>query len=248
MTNYYFNNKPQINIYEKPKRISKISSQLLFGEKFQILGENKKYFKIKTDYDKYVGYIFKKKFLKSYHPKHKVKVLKSRIYKNNNLSSGTNSYLPFSSNLQVLDKKKKFYKFGKSMWLKKNDICKNNKTTRNFKAILKLFRGCKYKWGGKTYEGIDCSGLLQIYYKFNNKFFPRDTKDQIKYKRGLNQKKEFENGDIIFWKGHVAICMNKKTLIHAYGPMKKVILMPINKTVKVIKKTANLEIKKIFSI
>ena len=42
--------------------------------------------------------------------------------------------------------------------------------------------------------------------------------------------------------------MNKKTLIHAYGPMKKVILMPINKTVKVIKKTANLEIKKIFSI
>ena len=248
MTNYYFNNKPKINIYEKPKRISKISSQLLFGEKFQILGENKKYFKIKTDYDKYVGYIFKKKFFKSYQPKHKVKVLKSRIYKNNNLSSGTKIYLPFSSNLQVLDKKKQFYKFGKSMWLKKNDICKNNKTTKNFGTILKLFRGCKYKWGGKTFEGIDCSALLQIYYKFNNKFFPRDTMDQIKFKKGSNQKKKFKNGDIIFWKGHVAVCCNKTTLIHAYGPMKKVVLMPINKTIKVIKNTANLEIKKIFSI
>ena len=39
---------------------------------------------------------------------------------------------------------------------------------------------------------------------------------------------------IIFWKGHVAICINKKLLIHAYGPRKKVVIMNIKKTIKII--------------
>ena len=55
-------------------------------------------------------------------------------------------------------------------------------------------------------------------------------------------------GDIIFWKGHVAICINSKELIHAYGPRKKVLVMPIKKTIKIIKDTANLEVKKIFPL
>ena len=87
--------------------------------------------------------------------------------------------------------------------------------------------------------------MVQLFYKFNNKFFPRDTVDQIKYKKGSITKKKFKIGDIIYWKGHVAVCVNSKKLIHAYGPKKKVIIMPIDKTIKRIEKTANLQVKKI---
>ena len=59
------------------------------------------------------------------------------------------------------------------------------------------------------------------------------------------KKKIFSKGDIIFWKGHVALCINSKKLIHAYGPEKKVLIMPILETIKRIEKTAKLEIKKI---
>ena len=114
--------------------------------------------------------------------------------------------------------------------------------------VFKLFLKCGYKWGGKTYDGIDCSALIQLYYKFNNKFFPRDTVDQIKLKKGSNYKKMYRKGDLIFWKGHVAVCLNSKNLIHAYGPKKKVVIMPIKKTIELIKKTANLKVKKIFPI
>ena len=107
---------------------------------------------------------------------------------------------------------------------------------------------CKYKWGGKNFDGIDCSALLQIYYKYNNKFFPRDTIDQVKIKKGASNKKVFKKGDIIFWKGHVAICLNSKELIHAYGPRKKVLIMPIKKTIKLIKNSANLKVIKVISI
>ena len=103
-------------------------------------------------------------------------------------------------------------------------------------------------WGGKTYNGIDCSALLQLFYYYNNSFYPRDTKDQIKYSRKQLKRKVYKKGNVIFWKGHVAICVNSKKLIHAYGPEKKVLIMPISKTIERIKKTANLSIKKISSI
>ena len=103
-------------------------------------------------------------------------------------------------------------------------------------------------WGGKTYKGIDCSALLQIFYYYNNSFYPRDTKDQIKYSIEKLKRKVFKKGDVIFWKGHVAMCINSKKLIHAYGPEKKVLIMPIIKTIERIKRTANLSIKKISSI
>ena len=87
-----------------------------------------------------------------------------------------------------------------------------------------------------------------IMYKFNNNFFPRDTVDQVKLKKGVKYKKKFKKGDIIFWKGHVAICINTNDLIHAYGPKKRVIIMPIKKTIKLIKETAKLDVKKVTRI
>ena len=138
--------------------------------------------------------------------------------------------------------------FDKKKWLYAKDIKLINQKDKNTVKILKLFLNCKYKWGGKTYDGIDCSELIQIFYKFNNKFFPRDTVDQIKYKKGTIAKKKFKLGDIIYWKGHIALCINSKKLIHAYGPKKKVIIMPINETIKIIEKTANLKVKKICKI
>ena len=113
--------------------------------------------------------------------------------------------------------------------------------------IFKFFLNTKYLWGGKTCVGIDCSALIQIYFYYNRIFFPRDTKDQIRFckrKRGNNRLK----GDIVFWKGHVGMCLNKSRFIHAYGPKKKVLIMPTVQTIKLIDKTANLKVKKVSNI
>ena len=131
---------------------------------------------------------------------------------------------------------------------KKKDIKKIDHKEKDYLKILKLFLKTKYVWGGKTHKGIDCSAILQLLYYYNNKFYPRDTKDQLRYSKNNTKKKKFEKGDVIFWKGHVAICINAKNLIHAYGPEKKVIIMPINKTLKRIERTAKLIIKKVSSI
>ena len=68
-----------------------------------------------------------------------------------------------------------------------------------------------------------------------NKKCPRDSKDQLIFFKKKISLSKIKKGDLIFWKGHVAIALNKKLLIHAYGPKKKVLIMPILKTIHLLK-------------
>ena len=243
-----FLNKPVANIYFKPSHNSEVVSQILYGEKFKILLKRKKYIKIKTHYDNYIGYIKKDKFLENFKPSYKISKIKSRIFfKRDKRFLSSNHYLYYGSGVCKRNENKKYIEFEKNKWIKKSDIKNIDHHEKNYIKIFKFFLNTKYLWGGKTCDGIDCSALIQIYFYYNRIFFPRDTKDQIRFckrKRGKNRLK----GDIVFWKGHVGICLNKSRFIHAYGPKKKVIIMPTGQTIKLIDKTANLKVKKVSNI
>ena len=241
---YFINNFS--NIYKKPSKRSEVTSQIIYGEKFKILSKNKNWIKIKTLFDNYKGFIKNSNYLDKFAPNYKVSAVKAKIFKKPGIR--TNSWFPFASRLCVLEKNKNYMKIDKNKWVKKKDIKKLSHKDENFIKIFKKFLNVKYVWGGKTFKGIDCSALLQIFFFYNNSFYPRDTKDQIKFTKKNSKKRKFEKGDIIFWKGHVAICLNSKQLIHAYGPEKKVIIMPILETINRIQRTAKLKVKKISGI
>ena len=113
MRNSYYFNKPFCSILEKPKKNSKISSQILYGEKFKILSKNNGYFKIRTLYDNYKGYIKINKFPKNFKANYKVKILKANIYKKPKNSEKTKQFLSFSSEINVIGSKKNFFRFEK---------------------------------------------------------------------------------------------------------------------------------------
>ncbi len=243
--NFYFTGNFS-NIYKNPSEKSEVTSQIIYGEKFKILAKNKKWIKIKTLFDNYKGFVKNSKYIEKFIPNYKVSSLKAKIFKKPGI--GTKRWLPLASKLSVLEQNKNYVKIEKNKWIKKKDIKMLNHKDKNFIKIFKKFLNVKYVWGGKTFQGIDCSALLQIFFCYNNSFFPRDTKDQINFTKKKSKKNKFKKGDIIFWKGHVAICLNSKQLIHAYGPEKKVIIMPIIETINRIKKTAKLKVKKISKI
>jgi len=244
--NNFFFKKNFSNIYKKTSKNSEVTSQIFYGEKFKILSKNKKWIKIKLLFDNYIGYIENKDYVTKHYPKYKVYSLKASIFNKQNKKIKT--FLPFGSKIEEINKKKNLIEFEKNKWIKKKDIKIITHKEKNFNKIFKLFLKTKYVWGGRTFKGIDCSALLQMFFYYNQSFYPRDTVDQIKYSKRKVTKKTFKNGDIIFWKGHVAICLNSKILIHAYGPEKKVLIMPILKTISRIEKTAKLVVKKISSI
>ena len=234
-------NKPIINVYKKNNIKSGVVTQLLYGDTFKKIKKSGSWFKIKNDSDNYKGYIKKNNFPSNQKNTHKVYNLYANLYSSPFTKSKMKKKLSFGSKIKVIEKKIDFYKFD-NFWIKKKDLKKINYKTKDLFKNAKKFINIKYKWGGKHFSGIDCSGLIQLFCNFNNKFCPRDTKDQIKYFKKKIKLKNIRKNDLIFWKGHVAIAIQKRKLIHAYGPLKKTIVMPIKKTIDEIYKTANLKV------
>ena len=243
MSKYFINNFPVINLHKKPYIKSEIVTQMIYGDIFSVSKRSKKWLKVKIKDDNYNGYILNKKFSNFLKPTHKVDVLKANIYNlPNNKKKKFN--LTFGSKIKVLENEANFFKFSKG-WINKNDVKPIAFREKNPFRKISMFKGIKYKWGGKSFKGIDCSALIQLFLNFNNKFCPRDAKDQVKYFKKNIKLNNIKKNDIIYWKGHVALALTDKKLIHAYGPMKKTVIMGINQTIKKIKKTANLKIIKI---
>ena len=240
MTKYLSNNYSLINLYKKPSTKSEIVTQMLYGESFSIFKKTARWLKIQIKEDGYKGYVQNKNFSEFLKPSHKISVLKTKIYTLPSKSKSL-SIMPFGSKIKVLEKKSNFVKFPKG-WIKKNDIKPISYMEKNPFKKINIFKNIKYKWGGKSFKGIDCSALIQIFLNFNNKFCPRDAKDQVKYFKKNVKLKNIRKNDIIYWKGHVALAISNKKLIHAYGPFKKTVVMGINQTIKRIEQTAKLKV------
>jgi hypothetical protein len=239
MTKYFTNNYTVINLHKKPSIKSEIVTQMIYGESFSISKKSRKWLKIKVKEDNYKGYIKNKKYSNFLKPTHKVNTLKAKIFKLPYKIK--KSEITFGSKIKVIDNSSKFLKFTNG-WIKKDDVKPISYKEKNPFRKITSFRNIRYKWGGKSFEGIDCSALVQVFLNFNNKFCPRDAKDQVKYFKKDIKLKNIKKNDIIYWKGHVAVALSNKKLIHAYGPMKKTVIMGINQTIKRIERTAKLKV------
>jgi cell wall-associated NlpC family hydrolase len=89
----------------------------------------------------------------------------------------------------------------------------------DFVAVAERFVGVPYLWGGKTALGIDCSGLVQVALSACGMACPRDS-DMQEAALGIpvdlgSDLSDLRRGDLIFWKGHVAIVRERGSLLHA---------------------------------
>ena len=240
MTKYLTNNFAVINLHKRPSSKSEVVTQMIYGDSFSISKKTRKWLKVKIKEDSYKGYVQNKNFSNFLKPTHKINILKAKVYKFPNKRKKTNE-ISFGSKIKVIDSKARFFKFSKG-WIKKNDVKPISYKEKDPFRRISIFKNIKYKWGGKSFKGIDCSALIQLFLNFNNKFCPRDAKDQVKYFKKNIKLKNIKKNDIIYWKGHVALAISKKKLIHAYGPMKKTLIMGIDHTIKRIERTAKLKI------
>jgi cell wall-associated NlpC family hydrolase len=108
-------------------------------------------------------------------------------------------------------------------------------TQPDFVAVAEQFLGSPYLWGGKTSLGLDCSALVQVALQATGLACPRDSDMQ---EQALGSRLAFDDlrrGDLVFWKGHVAIVRDGTTLIHANAHHMAVAIEPVTEAVARIK-------------
>jgi len=99
----------------------------------------------------------------------------------------------------------------------------------DFVAVAERFLGTPYLWGGKTVLGLDCSGLVQVALTACGVACPRDS-DMQEAALGTAVSVDpstLKRGDLVFWKGHVAIVRDRGSLLHANAYHMAVAIEPI---------------------
>jgi cell wall-associated NlpC family hydrolase len=105
----------------------------------------------------------------------------------------------------------------------------------DFVGVAETLLNAPYLWGGKSSLGIDCSGLVQISLQAAGIASPRDSGIQEQALGKISPLAELRRGDLIFWKGHVAIARDATTLIHANAHHMMVAIEPVAEALDRIK-------------
>jgi prepilin-type processing-associated H-X9-DG protein len=94
----------------------------------------------------------------------------------------------------------------------------------NVTASAMLYLGAQYRWGGKSHAGIDCSGLASMAYMLNGLYIYRDARIMDGFPIEEIPAEAARTGDLLFWDGHVAICLGDNRYIHSTGRSSGVVI------------------------
>ena len=211
----------------EPNDRSEQVSQVLFGEHFTVIDQQKQWMKIQLYFDQYEGWIDSKQ-CQIISQNEFDEISKSSMILNNDLVEFvTNDQnilmpIPLGSALTFLN----FEKINVNNFIFEGLKVTGQKAKSELIKTAFLYLNAPYLWGGKTPFGIDCSGFTQMVYKLNGYKLLRDASQQATQGEALSFIEESEPGDLAFFDNeegkiiHVGIIMNDNYIIHASGKVR----------------------------
>ena len=161
---------------------------------------------------------------------HKVTALRSFVFPVPSIKAPPLEAIPFGARIAIERVEKDFTVTTAGTYVPGVQVAPVDIFEADFVAVAERFVGVPYLWGGKTALGIDCSGLVQIAFAACERKCPRDSDMQ---ERALGAPvategdfSDLRRGDLIFWKGHVAIARDRITLLHANAFHMAVVIEP----------------------
>ncbi|MGN6747186.1 MAG: C40 family peptidase [Xanthobacteraceae bacterium] len=163
-------------------------------------------------------------------PTHKVSALRTLVFPGPSIKTPPLEALPFGATLNVIRVEDRMAITPSRGHIPAAHLAPIGEREVDFVAVAERFVGAPYLWGGKTALGLDCSGLVQIALSACGVSCPRDSDMQeqtlgVALERGTNAL-TLQRGSLLFWRGHVAIARDRRTLVHANAFHMAVVIEP----------------------
>jgi cell wall-associated NlpC family hydrolase len=160
-------------------------------------------------------------------PTHKVAALRTLVFPGPDIKLPPLDALPLGARVTVLRQENRLAATPGG-YIPAGHLAPLDAHEEDFVTVAERFLGTPYLWGGKTSLGLDCSGLVQVALTASGVACPRDSDMQ---ESALGQRivgaENLRRGDLVFWKGHVAIARDARTIIHANAHHMAVAVEPV---------------------
>jgi cell wall-associated NlpC family hydrolase len=205
-----------------------LESEALHGESVTVFDEHDGWAWVQLDRDSYVGYMPAAALGAPAEPTHRVAALRTHAYPGPSIKLPPSMALSLGARLTIVAHEGHFAVSADGLHLSLRHLAESGSREPDYVAVAERFLETPYLWGGRTSEGIDCSGLVQTALAAASVAAPRDSDMQ---EAALGEPIAIDEprtrGDLVFWKGHVGVMRDATTLLHANGWHMKVVSEPL---------------------
>ncbi len=205
--------------------------QILFGERFEVLEEEGQWLFGQAARDGYVGFVHASAVATAgAMPTHRVSALRTYAFAESSIKSRALGPYSINSLVTVEAVEGKLAKVTGAGWMTAAHLSPIGEFEDDWAAVAERFVGAPYLWGGRESLGLDCSGLVQQALFACARACPRDT-DQQQDLGAPIAAADFGRGDLVFWKGHVAMGLGEGRIVHANGHHMATVIEPLSEAI-----------------